>query len=147
MAKKKEKVTNIIRGRVVSAKTLKSAVVLVVGTKTHPMYNKTFVSSHRFLVHDEIGTREGDLVEMVKVRPISRHKHWQITKVVGRDIEAIVTEELKEDAAEAIAEVMPEKEEEVEETVVSEELSEETVADTKAPVSTKKVRAPRKEKK
>ncbi len=116
---KKEKVTNIIRGRVVSAKTPKTVVVLVVGTKTHPMYKKTFVSSNRFLVHDELGTREGDLVEMTKVRPISRHKHWQITKVVGRDLEAIVTEELKEHAAEAIAEVMPEEVETVEAVVVA----------------------------
>ncbi len=112
-------VTQLMRGRVVSAKTPMTAVVLIEGTKTHAMYKKTFVSSRRFLVHDEMGVREGDIVEIVKVRPMSRRKHWKIVKVVGRDLEAIINEELKEEAAEAIAEVMPVEEESAE--VVAEE--------------------------
>lgn len=103
-----KKITQIIRGRVVSAKQPKTVTVLVESQRIHPMYKKAFARSHRYIVHDEIGTAEGDLVEIVKVRPISKLKHWQITKVLGKDIAAIVTQELKEGAAAAIAEVLPE---------------------------------------
>lgn len=106
----RQKMNQVLKGRVVSAgKTLKTVVVLIEGTKTHPLYKKTSKSSKRFLVHDEMGVKEGDLVEVIKIRPISKHKHWQVIKVVGRDLEAMVTEELKSVSAEAIAEVMPEE--------------------------------------
>jgi ribosomal protein S17 len=85
----------------------KTVTVLSEYQERHPLYQKAFLRSKKYLVHDEIGLQEGDMVEIVKVRPISKNKHWQAVKVVGRDIEAIVTEELKEEAAEAIAEVMP----------------------------------------
>lgn len=94
-------------GRVVSIKMLKTATVLVTSTKTHPLYKKSFVRSKKYLADDPIGVNLGDLVEIIKTRPTSKRKHWKITKVVGRDIEAVVKEELKEAAIEAIEEVMP----------------------------------------
>ena len=100
-----------IIGRVVSEKTIKTVVVLVEREKMHPMYKKSFRRSKRYLVHDEIGAKLGDLVEIVQVRPISKNKHLQIQKIVGKNMEAVVIEELKEKAAEAIAEVMPVEEE------------------------------------
>jgi small subunit ribosomal protein S17 len=100
-----------MRGRVVSVKTKNTAVIIVERTKTHPLYKKSFLRSKRFLVEDKLGVKPGDLVEVFKIRPISKMKHWQIEKVVGRDIEEIVEAELKEKAAEIVAEVMPEKEE------------------------------------
>ncbi len=130
----------IMRGRVVSAKTAKTAVVLVEGTKRHPMYHKSSKTSKRYLVHDETGVKEGDLVELIKIRPMSASKHWMIYKVVGRDMEAIITEELKEEAAEAIAQVMPVEVEEVVAEAVTEEpaVVEEKVA--KKAVKPKKVK-------
>lgn len=104
----------VMRGRVVSAKNPKTVTVLVAGVKTHPLYRKTYKSSKRYLVHDELGVSEGDLVEVVKIKPVSKNKHFQILKVVGKDIEAMVEEQLKEEAAKEIAEVMPEKPEESE---------------------------------
>lgn len=98
-------------GRVVSVKTKNTVVVLVEGIKTHPLYKKSFLRSKRYLVDDPVGVKLGDLVEVNKIKPISKLKHWKIEKVVGRNIEEIVEEELKEKAAEVVAEVMPEKEE------------------------------------
>lgn len=112
----------VMRGRVVSAKNSMTATVLIESTKVHPLYKKSYRSSKRYLVHDEMKVSEGDLVEIVKIRPVSSHKHFKIVKVVGRDIEAIVTEQLKEGAAEAIAEVMPE--EKIEEVVEIEDKTE-----------------------
>lgn len=96
-------------GRVVSTKMAHTAVVLVTGTKVHPLYKKTFVSSNKYLADDPVGVTLGQVVEIVAVRPISKRKNWRVTKVVGRDIEAIVSEQLKEQAEEAIEEVMPEE--------------------------------------
>ncbi len=101
----------IIKGRVVSNKALKTVSVLVESSKTHPLYKKAFSRSKKYLVHTEEPLKDGDLVEIVKVRPISKNKHWIVKRVVGRDLEAMITEDLKEGANEAIAEVLPEKEE------------------------------------
>jgi small subunit ribosomal protein S17 len=123
-----------MKGRVVSVKTKNTAVIIVERTKTHPLYKKSFLRSKRFLVEDKLGVNPGDLVEVVKIRPISKMKHWQIEKIVGRDIEEIVEAELKQKAAEIVAEVMPEKPEESE---VSSESAESKVEVEEKP---KKVR-------
>lgn len=123
--KKNVQATNsahLMTGRVVAAKQAKTVSVLVERKKMHPFYKKAFKRSSKYLVHDEIGVVEGDIVEIKKIRPISKNKHWGVVRVVGKDIEAIVTEQLKEDAAQEIAEVMPvEVEEEVKEKAEEEE--------------------------
>lgn len=104
----------LIKGRVVSVKPQKTAVVLVERIKTHPLYQKSYRRSKKYLAHDEIGVTPGDVVEIVMVRPISKNKHFKVVRVVGRDIEAIVSEQLQEEAEAEIAEVMPEGEGKVE---------------------------------
>lgn len=98
-----------IRGRIVSDKLTKTKTVLVQRQKMHPIYKKSFKVSKRYLVHDTVGAKIGDIVDVVKIRPVSKNKHWKILSVVGKDIEAIAGEELKQGAAEAIAQVMPEE--------------------------------------
>ena len=78
-----EKNNQIFRGRVVAAKTLHTATVLLERRKTHPLYKKSYAQSKRFLVQDDLGVKNGDLVEIVKCRPISKNKHFKIVKVVG----------------------------------------------------------------
>ncbi len=107
-------------GRVVSNKGEKTAVVLVERVATHPLYGKRFLRSKRYLVDDAIGVKEGDVVEILPCRPISKNKTWKVVKVVGQNLEAVIGEQLKEEAAEAIAEVMPEEEEEKQEEPVEE---------------------------
>lgn len=99
----------VIIGRVVSVKTAKTVVVLIDRECMHPLYKKTFKRSKRYLVHDEQGATLGNLVEIVQIRPMSKNKHFQVHKIVGKNMEAVIIEELKEKAAEAIAEVMPEE--------------------------------------
>jgi small subunit ribosomal protein S17 len=99
-------------GRVVSVKMSKTAVVLVDSKKTHPVYGKTYKWSKKYIVDDPMGVGLGDVVIFEKVRPISKMKHWQIKKVLGKDIVSLEQAELAEDAAEAIAEVLPEEEDE-----------------------------------
>lgn len=109
---KQEKVgSQVVRGRVVAVKMPKTVTVLVGREKVHPLYGKAFKRSKRYLVHDEMGVSLGDIVEIVKTKPVSKNKHFRIKGVVGKDLVAVASEKLKEEAAEAIAEVMPEEEE------------------------------------
>lgn len=108
-----------MKGLVVSTKQKNTATVLVTGSKTHPLYRKTFVSSKKYLAQDDLGVAVGQIVEIVPIKPISKRKVWKITKVLGRDIESIVSEELKEAAEDVIEEVLPiEKANEVEKEIV-----------------------------
>lgn len=97
----------VLRGRVLSAKLAKTVTVLVERKKIHPLYGKSYKRSKKYLVHDDLGVVAGDVVEIVQIRPISKNKHFAISRVVGKDMEAIITQQLKEEAAEEIAEVMP----------------------------------------
>lgn len=99
-------------GRVISNKMTKSAVIIVETKKRHPLYGKIYNRSKNFLVDDPIGVSVGDVVEVVKIRPISKNKHFRISKVLGKDIVALGEEALKLEAKEAIEEVLPEKVEE-----------------------------------
>lgn len=98
-------------GRVVSVKMKNTAVILVEYVKTHPLYKKSYTQSKKFFAHDTLGVSLGDIVEIISVKPVSKNKHFKVLKVIGRDIEEIVNEQLQEQAEKAIGEVMPEEEE------------------------------------
>ena len=98
-------------GRVVSTKMKDTATVLVERVAKHPLYKKTFIRTKKYLVDTKIPVKEGDMVEIVKIRPISKNKHWRVLKIVGKDLKAITEEKLKMEAEEVIAEVMPESSE------------------------------------
>ncbi len=110
-------------GRVTSTKLIHTATIIVERTATHPLYKKTYLRTKKYLVDDPIGVKMGDIVEVIKCRPISRNKHWVVTKVIGKNLEEIVKEEQKIAAAETIAVVMPE--EKVEKIKEVEEVKEE----------------------
>ncbi len=95
-------------GRVVSTKVNNTVTVLVERMAKHPLYKKTFVQTKKYLVDDPIGVKMGDIVEVLKTRPISKNKHWRILKVVGKNLTEIMEEKLKAAAEKTIAEVMPE---------------------------------------
>lgn len=109
-------------GRIVSIKMDHSAVMIVEGKKTHPKYKKSFVYTKKYIVDDPFEVKLGDMVIVEKIAPMSKRKHWRITKVLGRDIVSIEQAELLEDANEAIAEVMPEDKDETE--LVNQRISE-----------------------
>lgn len=100
-----------MNGRIVSTKMKNTVTVLVERVKKHPLYQKTYRYSKKYLAEDPLKVQIGDLVEIVKVRPISKNKHFKVTKVLGRSVEEEILQELKEEAAEVIEEVMPEEKE------------------------------------
>jgi len=70
-----------LTGTVISSKMDKSAVVLVERLWRHPLYKKTVHRSKKYLVHNQLKAKEGDVVEIKETKPISRRKRWVIIKI------------------------------------------------------------------
>jgi small subunit ribosomal protein S17 len=68
---------------VTSTKNSKTIAVLVSTYKRHPLYNKRFIYSKTYQVHDENEVAKvGDKVEIMETRPLSATKHFRLVKVV-----------------------------------------------------------------
>lgn len=76
-------------GRVTSDKMMKTVTVLVERKVKHPLYDKVVKKSNKFHAHDENNEcKEGDVVEIVSSRPMSKTKSWTIARIIERAIVA-----------------------------------------------------------
>lgn len=72
-------------GKVVSEKMNKTVVVAVKRLVKHPLYKKYIKRTSKFYAHDEKNdAHEGDTVQIVETRPLSKLKRWRVTSVVER---------------------------------------------------------------
>jgi small subunit ribosomal protein S17 len=72
-------------GRVVSDKMDKSVVVSSERLVKHPLYGKRIKRTTRYTAHDETNEcKEGDLVEIMETRPLSKTKRWRVIRVIER---------------------------------------------------------------
>lgn len=71
----------ILKGKVVSDKMTKTAVVEVTSLWQHPIYKKRVKRSKRFLADNTIGAKTGDNVLMQESRPLSKLKRFVINKI------------------------------------------------------------------
>lgn len=72
-------------GTVVSDKMDKTVVVLVATTKRHKLYGKVVRMVKKYKAHDESNeAREGDVVQIIESRPISRHKRWSVVSILEK---------------------------------------------------------------
>ena len=72
-------------GTVVSNKMEKTVVVEVVNTIMDPLYQRYRKRRSKFHAHDASNEcREGDLVEIVSSRPLSRTKRWRVREILRR---------------------------------------------------------------
>ena len=70
------------KGLVVSNKMNKTVVVKVTRRIRHEQYGKVMTTSKKYYVHDEAEqAKEGDIVEIIETRPISKLKRWAIVSV------------------------------------------------------------------
>jgi small subunit ribosomal protein S17 len=78
-----------LRGMVVSDKMEKTVVVAVSSLKEHPVYRKKYKVTTKFSAHDEANAlKQGDMVEIIETRPLSRTKRWQVVrKLEAKDLE------------------------------------------------------------
>ena len=69
----------ILKGIVTSAKSNKTIVVEVIRKFKHPFYEKIIKRSKKYHAHDEKNKfKEGDNVEIIECKPISKKKTWEV---------------------------------------------------------------------
>lgn len=70
-------------GTILSTKMNKTAVVVVVRKRPHPLYKKVIKRNKKFKADtSEINVLVGDKVKIQEIRPISKEKHFKIVKVL-----------------------------------------------------------------
>ncbi len=70
-------------GVVVSDKMNKTRTVSVARLVRHPFYEKVTKKLSKFSVHDEANaSHEGDVVEIMSTRPLSKTKRWRMVRVI-----------------------------------------------------------------
>ncbi|OGR87706.1 MAG: 30S ribosomal protein S17 [Elusimicrobia bacterium RIFCSPHIGHO2_02_FULL_57_9] len=71
------------QGTVVSDRMNKTRVVKVQRLVRHPFYEKIMRKFSKFSVHDgSNSSHEGDVVEIMSTRPLSKTKRWRIIRVI-----------------------------------------------------------------
>jgi len=85
VAEAERKRRKVLRGRVASDKMHKSVVVTIERLVKHPLYGKRIKRTTRYTAHDETNDcKEGDLVEIMETRPLSKTKRWRVIRVIER---------------------------------------------------------------
>ncbi len=80
--RKKRKVRS---GKVTSDAREKTITVEIERLVRHPIYNRVVRKRAKLMAHDEQNDAHiGDLVEVMETRPLSKTKHWRLTKVIER---------------------------------------------------------------
>jgi small subunit ribosomal protein S17 len=76
---------HVLTGVVSSDKRDKTITVIVTSRETHPVYKKQFTVTRKYTAHDEKNeAHEGDRVEIMEVRPISKTKTYKLVKVLEK---------------------------------------------------------------
>jgi small subunit ribosomal protein S17 len=72
-------------GVVTSDKMDKTVIVEVTTAKRHPVYGKVMRVRKKYKAHDENNeANEGDRVQIIESKPISRHKRFMVTSILER---------------------------------------------------------------
>jgi len=72
------------QGLVVSNKMEKTVVVKIERRVQHPLYGKVVLRTNKLKAHDIVGCDEGDRVEIMETRPLSRDKRWRVTQILEK---------------------------------------------------------------
>lgn len=74
-----------VTGTVVSTKMKDTIVVREERSVRHPLYGKYVRRATKYYAHDAGNTaRDGDVVELVQTRPLSKLKNWRLVRIVRR---------------------------------------------------------------
>jgi small subunit ribosomal protein S17 len=87
--KKKRGQVKVRVGRVLSAKMDKTVIVAVEQISKHPVFRKYIRKQTKLYAHDKDNQcQEGDLVEIVESRPLSKLKRWRVSKIMEKAVQA-----------------------------------------------------------
>ena len=74
-------------GKVVSAKMNKTVNIRVVREIPHPIYRKRVKRYKNYLADiGSIPAKEGDVVKITSIRPISKKKRWRVSQIIKESI-------------------------------------------------------------
>ena len=77
----------VMVGTVTSNKMDKTVVVAVETSVRHKVYGKTVKTTYKLKAHDENNEcHEGDKVEVMETRPLSKDKRWRVVEVMEKAI-------------------------------------------------------------
>jgi small subunit ribosomal protein S17 len=68
-------------GQVISDKMEKTVIIEIKHRKPHPRYKKVMEKRTKIYAHDEKGAKEGDVVEVVETRPLSKLKRFKVIEI------------------------------------------------------------------
>jgi small subunit ribosomal protein S17 len=70
-------------GIVTSNKMNKTVIVTEYMKIKHPIYGKPISKRKKYFVHDEKNIcKEGDVVQIIEIRPYSKHKRWNLLNII-----------------------------------------------------------------
>ncbi len=76
---------DVVVGVVTSAKAKKTITVVIDRFVQHPVFGKFMKRATTCYAHDEKGeAKEGDRVEIMSSRPLSRLKRWRLVRIVQK---------------------------------------------------------------
>lgn len=88
MSEIENKTLKTVEGRVVSNKMDKTITVLVERQVKHPLYGKYIKRSTKLHAHDaDNACKEGDVVLLTEIAPMSKTKNWRVVEVITRAAE------------------------------------------------------------
>ena len=83
-----KKTLRTVEGRVVSNKMDKTVTVLVELQVKHALYGKYIKRSTKLHAHDaDNACKEGDVVRVTEIAPMSKTKNWRVVEVITRAAE------------------------------------------------------------
>jgi small subunit ribosomal protein S17 len=71
-------------GLVTSDKMTKTVVVRVERLVRHPKYKRYIRRRTKFMAHNELEAKTGDIVRIVETRPLSAKKRWRVVEIVQK---------------------------------------------------------------
>ena len=88
MSENNAKKLRTVEGRVVSNKMDKTVTVLVERQVKHALYGKYIKRSTKLHAHDaDNACKEGDVVRVTEIAPLSKTKNWRVVEIVTRAAE------------------------------------------------------------
>ena len=82
------KTLRTVEGRVVSNKMDKTVTVLVERQVKHALYGKYIKRSTKLHAYDaDNACKEGDVVRVTEIAPLSKTKNWRVVEIVTRAAE------------------------------------------------------------
>lgn len=88
MSEIENKTLKTVEGRVVSNKMDKTVTVLVERQVKHALYGKYIKRSTKLHAHDaDNACKEGDVVLLTEIAPLSKTKNWQVVEIITRAAE------------------------------------------------------------